>query len=129
MNLKILLPAEILIDNEVTKIVAEAENGYFCLLPHHVDFVASLIPGIFSYEAFGGRDNYLAIDGGTLVKRGQEVLVSIRNAVKGPELGTLKQVVDEQFEELDEKEKKARTAATRLEVDLLRRFLELREHA
>ena len=53
MNLKILLPAEILIDNEVTKIVAEAENGYFCLLPHHVDFVASLIPGIFSYEAFG----------------------------------------------------------------------------
>ncbi|MBP1720607.1 MAG: hypothetical protein H6Q50_119, partial [Deltaproteobacteria bacterium] len=46
-----------------------------------------------------------------------------------PELGKLKQVVEEQFEELDEKEKKARTAAAKLEVDLLRRFLELREHA
>lgn len=129
MNLKIMLPAEILIDNEVTKIVAEAENGYFCLLPHHVDFVAALIPGIFLYEAMGSRENYLAIDGGTLVKRGEEVLVSIRNAVTAPELGTLKLVVDEQFEELDEKEKKARTAAARLEVDLLRRFLELRENA
>jgi F-type H+-transporting ATPase subunit epsilon len=128
MNLKILLPAEILLDHEVTKINAEAENGYFCLLPHHVDFVAALVPGVLSYES-KGQDHFLAVDGGTLVKRGQEVLVSIRNAIRGPELGKLKQVVEEQFEELDEKEKKARTAAAKLEVDLLRRFLELREHA
>jgi F-type H+-transporting ATPase subunit epsilon len=128
MNLKILLPAEILLDHDVTKINAEAENGYFCLLPHHVDFVAALVPGVLSYES-QGQDHFLAVDGGTLVKRGQEVLVSIRNAIRGPELGKLKQVVEEQFEELDEKEKKARTAAAKLEVDLLRRFLELREHA
>jgi F-type H+-transporting ATPase subunit epsilon len=128
MNLKILLPAEILLDHDVTKINAEAENGYFCLLPQHVDFVATLVPGILSYES-QGADHFLAVDGGTLVKRGQEVLVSIRNAVRGPELGKLRQVVEEQFEELDEKEKKARTAAAKLEVDLLRRFLELKEHA
>ena len=128
MNLKILLPAEILLEHEVTKINAEAENGYFCLLQHHVDFVAALIPGVLSYES-NGVDHFIAVDGGTLVKRGQEVLVSIRNAVRGPELGKLKQVVEEQFEELDEKEKKARTAAAKLEVDLLRRFLELKEHA
>jgi F-type H+-transporting ATPase subunit epsilon len=127
MNLKILLPAEILLDHEVTKINAEAENGYFCLLPQHVDFTAALVPGVLSYES-QGQDHFLAVDGGTLVKRGQEVLVSIRNAVRGPELGKLKEVVEEQFEELDEKEKKARTAAAKLEVDLLRRFLELKEH-
>jgi F-type H+-transporting ATPase subunit epsilon len=128
MNLKILLPSEILIEHEATKVVAEAENGYFCLLPQHVDFVAALVPGILSYESHGA-EHHLAIDGGTLVKRGSEVLVSIRNAVRGPELGKLKQVVEEQFEELDEKEKKARTAAAKLEVDMLRRFLELKEHA
>jgi F-type H+-transporting ATPase subunit epsilon len=128
MNLKILLPAEILLEHDVTKINAEAENGYFCLLQHHVDFVAALIPGVLSYES-NGVDHFIAVDGGTLVKRGQEVLVSTRNAVRGPELGKLKQVVEEQFEELDEKEKKARTAAAKLEVDLLRRFLELKEHA
>jgi len=62
------------------------------------------------------------------VKRGSEVTVSTRNAVKGPELGTIKDVVIKQFEEIDERVKKARSAAAKLEVDLLRRFMELREH-
>jgi hypothetical protein len=35
-------------------------------------------------------------------------------------------VVIRQFEEIDEREKKARAAAAKLEVDLLRRFMELR---
>lgn len=128
MNLKILLPAEIFLSEEVTKIVAEAENGFFCLLPQHVDFTAALVPGVFSFTA-GGGETHLAIDGGTLVKRGSDVLVSTRNAVRGPELGTLRDVVIKQFEEIDEREKKARSAAAKLEVDLLRRFMELKEHA
>jgi len=127
MHLKIMLPAEIFLAEEVTRIVAEAENGLFCLLPQHVDFTATLVPGIFSYSA-GGKEEYLAIDTGTLVKHGSEVLVSTRNAVRGTELGTLKSVVIKQFEEIDEREKKARSAAAKLEVDLLRRFMELREH-
>ena len=127
MKLKILLPAEILLTDEVTKIVAEAENGFFCLLPQHIDFTAALVPGVFSYTA-GDQESFLAIDGGTIVKRGSDVMVSTRNAVMGPELGALKNVVIKQFEEIDEREKKARSAAAKLEVDLLRRFMELREH-
>lgn len=126
MKLKILLPAEIFLSEEVTKVVAEAENGLFCLLPQHIDFTAALVPGVFSYSTAGGEDAYLAIDIGTLVKKGSDVLVSTRNAYRGPELGHLKEVVIAQFREIDEREKKARTAAARLEVDLLRRFIELR---
>jgi F-type H+-transporting ATPase subunit epsilon len=126
MKLKILLPAEIFLSEEVTKVVAEAENGLFCLLPLHVDFTAALVPGVFSYSTAGGEDAYLAIDIGTLVKKGSDVLVSTRNAYRSPELGHLKEVVIAQFREIDEREKKARTAAARLEVDLLRRFIELR---
>ena len=126
MKLKILLPAEIFLSEEVTKVVAEAENGLFCLLPLHVDFTAALVPGVFSYSTAGGEDAYLAIDIGTLVKKGSDVLVSTRNAYRSPELGHLKEVVIAQFMEIDEREKKARTAAARLEVDLLRRFIELR---
>jgi F-type H+-transporting ATPase subunit epsilon len=48
MRLKILLPTEIILDKEVIKVVAEAENGYFCLLPRHVDFVSTLVPGILA---------------------------------------------------------------------------------
>ncbi|MFA5182368.1 MAG: F0F1 ATP synthase subunit epsilon [Syntrophales bacterium] len=126
MNMKVLLPAEIFLTEEVTKVIAEAENGFFCLMPQHVDFTAALVPGVFSYTTQAGADNYLAIDVGTLIKRGSEILVSTRNAFRGPELGHLKEVVVQQFREIDEREKKARTAASRLEVDLLRRFMELK---
>lgn len=111
----------------MTKIIAEGENGFFCLLPRHIDFTAALAPGVFSFTT-DNAETHLAIDGGTLLKRGAEVLVSTRNAVRGRELGTLKEVVIKQFEEIDEREKKARSAAAKLEVDLLRRFMELREH-
>jgi F-type H+-transporting ATPase subunit epsilon len=127
MNLKILLPAEVFLSEKVAKVVAEAANGFFCLLPHHVDYTAALVPGIFLFET-EEEENYLAIDVGTLVKKGDEILVSVRNAVRGPELGKLKLEVVKQFRELDEREKKARSAAAKLEVDLLRRFMELREY-
>ena len=127
MRLKILLPAEIFLSEEVDKVIAEAQNGLFCLLPQHIDFTAALAPGLFSYTAHSA-ETHLAIDGGTLIKRGGEILVSTRNAVRGPELGTLKAVVIKQFEEIDERERKARSAAAKLEVDLLRRFMELKEH-
>jgi F-type H+-transporting ATPase subunit epsilon len=127
MNLKILLPAEVFLSERVAKVVGEAANGFFCLLPHHVDYTAALVPGIFLYEA-EDDEHYLAIDVGTLVKKGDEILVSVRNAVRGPELGKLKLEVVKQFRELDEREKKARSAAAKLEVDLLRRFMELREY-
>jgi F-type H+-transporting ATPase subunit epsilon len=126
MNLKILLPAEIFLNEEVTKVVAEAENGFFCLMSQHVDFTASLVPGIFSYSTDSGEEAYLAVDIGTLVKKGSDILVSTRNAFRSPELGHLKEVVVAQFREIDEREKRARTAAAKLEVDLLRRFMELK---
>ena len=50
MKLKVWLPISVLLDETVTKIKAEAENGHFCLLPHHIDFVTALVPG--SYRLF-----------------------------------------------------------------------------
>jgi F-type H+-transporting ATPase subunit epsilon len=126
MKLKVLLPAEIFLTEEVIKVVAEAENGLFCLMPQHIDFAASLVPGIFSFTTENGEDHYCAVDMGTLIKKGSEILVSTRSAFRGKELGQLKGVVIEQFKEIDEREKKARSAAAKLEIDLLRRFMELR---
>jgi F-type H+-transporting ATPase subunit epsilon len=126
MLLKILLPAEILMEREVKKIVAEAENGSFCLMPNHIDFVATLAPGIFTYLPVEGGQELLAMDVGTLVKKGSNVLVSTRNAVKAPDLGKLKQVVVEQYDILDEREKMVRSASAKLEASLIRRFVELK---
>jgi F-type H+-transporting ATPase subunit epsilon len=126
MMLKILLPAEILMEQEVNKIVAEAENGSFCLMPNHIDFVATLAPGLFTYEPATGGKELLAMDVGTLVKKGSDVLVSTRNAVRAPDLGKLKQVVVQEYEALDEREKMVRSASAKLEASLIRRFMELK---
>lgn len=128
MKLSVLLPTEVLVEEEVSKVTAEAENGSFCLLPRHIDFVAALVPGILSFEPRTGSEQFVAVDEGILVKAGERVMVSTKNAVRGRELGRLKQTVDEQFMALDEHEKRARSAASKIEADLVRKFVELSKH-
>jgi len=129
VTLKVLLPTRILLETKVCKIVAEAENGSFGLLPRHIDFTAALAPGILAYYREHGGEELVAVDEGTLVKVGDEVLVSVRNAVQGEGLGTLRRTVQQQFERLDQHERKARSALARLEAGVVRRFLEMERHA
>ena len=126
MRLKILLPTKTLVDREITKVIAEADNGIFCLLPRHADITAALVPGLLAFET-GGRETFLAVDEGVLVKAGDEVRVAVRNAVEGRELGQLRNAVEERFRAADEKQKTARSAAARMEAGLVRRFIELEE--
>ena len=125
MRLKVLLPTEVLIDQPVSKVIAEAENGSFCLLPRHIDFLAALVPGILWFEAESGAATFVAVDEGVLVKCGAEVLVSTRNAVQGNDLEHLKQQVVQQFRAVDEQERLTRSALVKLEASLARRFMEL----
>tara|TARA_R110002095_G_scaffold415_2_gene2269 strand:+ start:7155 stop:7550 length:396 start_codon:yes stop_codon:yes gene_type:complete len=123
MNLKVLLPTEILIDQPVMKIIAEAENGSFCLLPKHVDFISALLPGILTFVDDRNCEYYLGIGGGILTKSGSEVRVSTIYAVQGDDLGTLRQKVAEQFEALNDRERLVRSAIVKLEADILRHFV------
>ena len=128
MRLKVILPADTLTDREVDIVVAEAENGHFGIEPRHVDFVTSLVPGILSFVK-DGEETFLAVDEGILVKAGSEVRVSVRNAVMGERLGELMRVVEENFAVLDEKEKNARSAAAKIEADIIRGFMEVGKNA
>jgi len=125
LNLKVLLPSEVLLDEKVEKVTAEAENGFFTMLPRHVDFVAALVPGIFSYLTPAGEERYLAIDEGVMVKQGDQVYVSAARAVPGEDLAYLQEKVEQELKVLGESEKKARTVMSRLEADTLRRFTRL----
>lgn len=126
MRLRVFLPMRILIDQEVTKVVAEAENGSFGILPRHVDFVAALTPGILSFES-GGLEEFMAIDEGVLVKCATEVMVSTRKAVRSRNLGELRRTVEEEFGTLNERERKTRSILAKLEADFTKRFLKMRE--
>jgi F-type H+-transporting ATPase subunit epsilon len=116
-----------LLDESVTRVSAEAENGAFTLLPRHIDFTAALVPGILAFVTESGQEKFLAVDQGILVKCGPDVRVSTMNAMQSSDLTKLKQTVREQFEKLNEQEKKARTALVRLEVNFVQHFLQIEE--
>jgi len=125
MRLRVLLPHRVLVDREVRKVNAEGPHGAFGLLPSHVDYAAVLVAGLLAYETPGGEEGFVAHDEGILVKQGPEVAVSTRSAVEGRDLGTLGGLLAGQFRELDETERRARSALAQLETDLARRISEL----
>ncbi len=127
MDLRVLIPGCVLVAERTTKIVAEAPNGSFCLLPRHIDFLAALVPGLMSFVDETDTEQFVAVDEGILVKRGPEVLVSTRHAVLGDDIESLRATVHRDFLAIDSSERKARSALARLELDLVQRFVELGE--
>jgi len=125
MNLKILLPFKIFAEKTgVLRIVAETRAGSIGLLPHRLDCVATLAPGILVFETEAEGEVCLAVDEGVLVKSGADVLVSVRNAIGGMDLGKLHEAVKQEFLNLDEQEKSVRSVLAKLESGFIRRFAE-----
>jgi F-type H+-transporting ATPase subunit epsilon len=123
MNLKILLPFQIFAEKTgVSRIVAETREGSFGLLPHRLDCVAALEPGILIYETESDGEVLVAVDEGVLIKTGLDVFVSVRRALSGADLGQLRDTVEQEFLSLDEQEQSMRSVMTKLEAGFLRRF-------
>ena len=126
MHLKVLLPFQVFAEKtDVARIVAETREGSFGLLPHRLDCVAALVPGILIYQTESGGEVLVAVDEGVLVKTGTDVLVSVRRAIGGTDLDQLHTAVEKEFLTLDENEQSVRTAVAKLETGFLRRFATL----
>jgi F-type H+-transporting ATPase subunit epsilon len=125
MKLKVLLPYQVFAEiGEVSRIIAETPQGSFGLLPHRLDCVAALEPGILTYQTRTDGEVYIAVDAGILVKAGEDVLVSVRNAIGGTDLGKLREAVAREFVNLDENERQVRAVLARLESGFVRHFTE-----
>lgn len=127
MRLRVQVPTERLLEEDVGKVVAEGVEGSIGILPRHIDYVAVLVPGILTFEEPDGGERLLAVDRGVLVKRGDLVTVSVRDAVRGEDLATLRQTVRERFEKIDQRERGARSALAQLEARFIRHFLQQAE--
>lgn len=124
MNLKVLLPFGIFAEKTgVARIVAETREGAFGLLPHRLDCVAALVPGILMVENNTDGETYVAIDEGVLVKTGLDVRVSVRNAIGGTDLGLLRETVEREFMNLNEREQDLRRVMTKMESGFIRRLV------
>jgi F-type H+-transporting ATPase subunit epsilon len=125
MNLKVLLPFQVFAEKTgVTRIVAETREGSFGLLPRRLDCVAALAPGILIYETEAEGEVYVAVDEGVLIKTGPEVLVSVRNAIAGTDLRELREAVEREFLNLDERERTVRSVLAKMESGFIRRLAE-----
>jgi F-type H+-transporting ATPase subunit epsilon len=123
MKLKIFLPFEIFAERTgVLRIVAETRAGSFGLLPHRLDCAAALTPGILIYETELQGEAYVAVDEGVLIKAGQDVLVSVRNAIPGTDLGQLRAAVEREFLSLDEQERSVRSVLAKMEGEIIHRM-------
>lgn len=126
MHLKVLLPSRVFADEAaVARIVAETHKGSFGLLPHRLDCVAALTPGILLYETATGGEVCVAIDRGVLVKSQLEVLVSVRNAIGGRDLGQLRAAVEREFVTVSEQEQDLRSMLARMESGFISRLAEV----
>jgi len=123
MHLKILLPFGIFAENTgVSRIVAETSTGAFGLLPHRLDCVAALTPGILIYETEEDGEVYVAVDEGVLVKTGADVFVSVHRALSGLDLSRLRDAVEQEFLTLNEHEQSVRSVLAKMEGDFIRRM-------
>ena len=123
MNLKVLLPFRVFAEKTgVSRIVAETRAGSFGLLPHRLDCVAALTPGILIYETDADGEVFVAVDDGVLVKTAADVLVSVRRALGGADLGQLRASVEKEFKTLDERETSVRSVMAKLEAGFLHRL-------
>ncbi len=127
MNLEVLLPFSVFLRaDDVSRIVAETPGGSFGLLPHRLDCVAALEPGILTFQTATGVETFLAVDAGILVKCGDGVRVSVRRALAGGDLSQLREAVERQFRTLDEQARSLRAVLAKLESGFVSRLVTLR---
>ena len=126
MQLEILLPFAVFLASEtVARIVAITPSGSFGLLPHRLDCVTALSPGILSYTSTAGREFNVAVDRGMLIKTGAQVRVCVRRAIGGVGLGELRRAVDREFLQLDEREQSIRSTLAVMESGFIRRLAQV----
>lgn len=126
MTVILRLPTRQLFDGTATRLTAMAPTGAFGILPNHVDFVTALAPSVLTLQLVDGTEAIFGLDEGLLVKKGHQVDVTALRGVQGQDLATLKEVVQTSFIEMEDEERTARAALSRLEADMVRRFAELR---
>ncbi|MHA1550047.1 MAG: F0F1 ATP synthase subunit epsilon [Alphaproteobacteria bacterium] len=114
MTVDIVTPEEIILQTEATKVAAEGEHGFFALLPKHIDFAVTLPPSLLTITD-EDKVRFFAYDQGVLTKIGKHVRISCFRVIEGKDLPSLAEVVKEEFFDIQEEEKKARTSLARLE--------------
>ncbi len=127
MRLRIVVPSGVFASiANVERIVVMTQMGSVGLLPHRLDCAAVLPPGLLAYSTAATDEVHLAIDAGMFIKTGADVVVCVRRAIAGADLGRLRQAVQQDLRRLGEQESSTLKTLAHLESGLVREFVKLR---
>ncbi len=124
MRLVVHTPARTIVDETVSAVGADGAHGTFTMLPRHLDHAVLLEAGILSFRHDDGSEGLLAVDGGVLVKVGDDVRVATPRAIPGDRLEALREAVARELRTLDEHQRASRAALARVEGHVLESVFE-----
>ena len=127
LHVELRLPTRVLFSDTAVKVFATADIGAFTLLVNHTDLVTALVPSILIVTDETGGELFFAVDEGILVKQDQQVHIAIQRGLQGESLADINELVNTHFFAVDEEERVARSALSRLEANIVRRFGDLRK--
>jgi len=127
MQVSLRLPTRTVFEGSATRLTTTAADGGFGILPNHVDFVTALVPSVLLITLPDGKERIFGIDEGLLVKKGHTVEIAVRRGVESDNLDSLRETVGGSFAAMEDDERAARAALSRLEADMVHRFASLRK--
>ncbi len=127
MQLKVFSPTGVVLDIPIRKIDFEGIDGYWTLLPKHVDYINALTPSIVSYTNENNEIKYMACNKGVIVKKNQDVSISTKLAILDDSLEKLQKTIEIDFKAMDEERKEVNTTMARLEIGLVKGLQSLKQ--
>ena len=81
---KLITPTGVLMDAPVEEVIAHSSLGEFGVLPNHIDFITSLIPGVLRVKTGADREaDYIVMGGLAAVRAGSMTVLA--SEVQSPE--------------------------------------------
>lgn len=126
MELCVYSPLGILLEQDILSVTLETLDGYYTLLPKHVDFAAVLTSGIVSYKTVDEKEKYLACHQGIAIKKASRVTLTVQGGILADSLPELQQQIAFEAKQNEQQRKELNTAMARLELGVIRGFQKLR---
>jgi F-type H+-transporting ATPase subunit epsilon len=92
-RLTIVTPTKI-VRRDITHIRLKDETGYFGIMKGHTDFLTMLVPSLCYFSDAGGKETFLAVDGGILSVRGDAVTLTSREVYEGDDAERLAGIIE-----------------------------------
>jgi len=124
IKLRVVTPNRLMFDEEVDEVTAVGELGEFGVLPNHISFLSTLVPGEMSYKQ-GANRRLLAVSGGYAEVLDNVMTVLAPAAEFGSEIDSAraqraKERAEKQMAELNREEKDFELAEVALKRALVR---------